>query len=94
MRWRDPVALHAVLDQLFDELRSWARLLADQDRALGVSPLASMPTAAGRTPSHIRSLALVMAALESSWRGGGFGPSGDLWARRAANDSSEPTAPA
>lgn len=45
-------ALHAVLDQLFDDLRTWARLLADQDKALGVSPLASMPTAAGRTPQH------------------------------------------
>jgi DNA-binding ferritin-like protein len=45
-------ALHAVLDQLFDDLRTWARLLADQDRALGVSPLASMPTAAGRAPPH------------------------------------------
>jgi DNA-binding ferritin-like protein len=45
-------ALHAVLDQLFDDLRTWARLLADQEQALGVSPLASMPTAAGRKPPH------------------------------------------
>lgn len=43
-------ALHAELDQLLADLRSWARLLADQDQALGVSPLASMPTAASRTP--------------------------------------------
>ena len=45
-------ALHAVLDRLFDDLRTWARLLADQDQALGVSPLANMPTPAGRTPPH------------------------------------------
>jgi DNA-binding ferritin-like protein len=45
-------ALHAVLDQLFDDLRTWARLIADQEQALGVSPLASMPSAAGRKPPH------------------------------------------
>jgi hypothetical protein len=43
-------ALHAVLGRLLADLRTWARLLADQDQALGVSPLASMPSGASRTP--------------------------------------------
>ena len=45
-------ALHALLDQLFADLRTWALLLADLDQALGVSPLASMPGASGRTPPN------------------------------------------
>jgi hypothetical protein len=48
----DTHPLRRVLDQLLADLRAWARLLADQDQALGVSPLASMPTATGRTPPH------------------------------------------
>jgi DNA-binding ferritin-like protein len=46
-------ALHAVLDRLFGDLRSWARLLMDRDVALGVSALDRMPTVAGRKPPNL-----------------------------------------
>ncbi len=45
-------ALHAVLDRLLDDMRTWAGLLMEQDQALGVSPLANMVSGAGRTPPH------------------------------------------
>ena len=45
-------ALHGMLDRLFADLRTWAQMLAETDQALGVSPLASMPSGASRTPSN------------------------------------------
>ena len=45
-------ALHGMLDRLFAQLRAWAQLLAETDQALGVSPLATMPSGASRTPSN------------------------------------------
>jgi DNA-binding ferritin-like protein len=45
--------LHALLDDLFADLTAWARLLIEQDDALGVSPLATMPSVAGRTRSDL-----------------------------------------
>ena len=56
-RWRVPRnhPLHAQLDQLFDDLTTWARLLVEQDEAFGVSPLVDMPSVAGRKPPNLGS---------------------------------------
>jgi hypothetical protein len=46
-------ALHAALDQLFDDLGGWARLLIEQDEARGISVLTVMPSVAGRKPPNL-----------------------------------------
>jgi hypothetical protein len=46
-------ALRPEVDQLFDDVLSWAQLLMIQDEALGVSPLERMPSVAGRRPPNL-----------------------------------------
>jgi DNA-binding ferritin-like protein len=49
----DTHALHRVLDRLLADLQTWKEHLIERDLELGVSPLAVMPSAAGRHPANL-----------------------------------------
>jgi hypothetical protein len=67
-RWRfsAPAALHAELAGLFEDARSWSRLLIEQDEAHGVSPLGLVPTAAGRQGDDLGPEAATVAGVREA----------------------------